>query len=145
MLNLAKKYPIELYFTKAKIIPHVQNSDNVIVYDFCDDKRLIPNIDLLITQGGLGTVTTGIRSGVPMMVLPLFWYNMPQAIKVSRYGNGLSLNSLEEQVAKIEENFVKLTTTTSYLERAKSIQKEFTSYGGSRKAADLISKLVSNQ
>ena len=99
----------------------------------------------MITQGGLGTVTTGIRSGVPMMVLPLFWYNMPQAIKVSRYGNGLSLNSLEEQVAKIEENFVKLTTTTSYLERAKSIQKEFTSYGGSRKAADLISKLVSNQ
>jgi len=140
--RLAEKYPIDLFMTKGKIIPEIHADGNVTVYEFCEDKKIIPNMDLLITQGGLGTLTTGIRGGVPMIVMPLFWYNMPQAIKVNRYGNGLSLNNLDEQLHSLDETFEEVTSNSSYKEKARDLQKQFVSYGGSKRAADLICDLV---
>jgi len=140
--KLAEKYPIDLFMTKGRIIPDINGNKNIKIYDFCDDKQIIPNMDLLITQGGLGTVTNGIRGAVPMIVMPLFWYNIPQSIKVERYGNGLSLNSLDKQITLLDKTFEEITSNNKYQERAYKLQKKFESFGGSVRAADLICDLV---
>ena len=98
VINLAKTHNITLHMTRGNIIPDIPAKESVIIYDFCDDKKMLPEMDVLITQGGLGTVTNGIRAGKPLLVLPLMWYNQPQAIKVERYGNGLVIKTLNEQL-----------------------------------------------
>jgi UDP:flavonoid glycosyltransferase YjiC (YdhE family) len=67
---------------------------------------------------------------------------MPQSIKVERYGNGLSLNSLDKQINLLDKTFEEITSNTKYQEKANKLQKKFESFGGSVRAADLICDLI---
>ncbi len=142
VLRLAEEQPIYLHITKGRIIPHIDALKNVTIYDFCEDKKLIPEMDILITQGGLGTVTNGIRAGKPLIVMPLFWYNEPQAIKVARYGNGISIRNLDDQKKHLTETFKILTSDNTYTQKALELREKYASFGGSKKAADLITELI---
>jgi len=141
VVNLAKTHNINLHMTKGKIIPNITAGENIIVYDFCDDKKMLLEMDILITQGGLGTVTNGIRAGKPLLVLPLIWYNQPQAIKTERYGNGLSLKTLDEQIMYLDNTFEKLISNQQFHLQALKLRDNYSSLGGSKKAAELITGL----
>lgn len=139
VISAAKAFKdVNFHITKSRIMPEVEELENVFVYDFCDDKKMVGKMHLLLTQGGLGTVTNGIRAAVPQIVMPLFWYNMPQAIKVAKYGNGIALFDLDEQVRGLENAIGQVLSNGRFAKKSVELWENFLSYGGSRAAADLI-------
>jgi len=141
VLTLATLYSIELHVMKANLLPSLSIPDSVQVHDFVDDKQLLPQMDLLITQGGLGTVVKGIRAGLPMIVLPLLFANFPQAEKVQNYGNGKAIIGLENQQSELNIALEEMLDDTDFKDKALELREDFISMGGSIKAANLIEEL----
>jgi UDP:flavonoid glycosyltransferase YjiC (YdhE family) len=44
---------------------------NVQLFEWVDHNALLPEVDLVVTHGGHGTVTTALRYGVPVVCLPM--------------------------------------------------------------------------
>lgn len=142
VLSLVDKYNIYLYLTRGLLLPNMKVPDNVEVFDFTDDKQILTEMDVMISQGGLGTVTNGIRAGVPMIVTPLFFANQPQAKRVERYGNGKAVLGIDNQVQHLGEALEEILDDPSYQQKASQLREEFAQLGGSKQAANIIEQKI---
>ncbi len=126
ILNLAKNNPdIHFHISIAKGLFTFNKLPNVIIYDFVDQKKLFPDMDLIITQGGMGTVNEAIRAGIPILDIPVFFGNYAQGEEIQAFGNGIFLRTLDEQKELLEKSFIELLENNFYRERAKKLQQMF--------------------
>jgi len=140
ILRLAKeKKNLNLYITAANILQGIKIPKNVKFYTFTNDSVLFPEMDIIISQGGVGTATKAIRSGIPLVVVPLFFSNYAIAKKTEKYGNGKALfpdnfsySNLQKIITDIVNNY------EEYKNKADKLQENFESLGGSEKAADIL-------
>ena len=130
---------LKIYITAANILPKIRIPKNVKLFDFTDDYNLFPKMNIIISQGGVGTVTKAIRAGVPLIVVPLLFANYALAKKVEKYGNGKSLlpdifnySNLQTVIRDVINQY------ESYKNTANKLQKNFANLGGSEKAANIV-------
>src|SRR5882724_6056156 len=66
---------------------------NVISVPFVPHSLLLPRCDALITHAGAGSLITGIMAGLPMVLVPLFGDQPPNAACAVRAGAGIILDA----------------------------------------------------
>jgi len=66
---------------------------NVISVPFVPHSLLLPRCDALITHAGAGSLITGIMAGLPMVLVPLFGDQPPNAACAVRAGAGIMLDA----------------------------------------------------
>jgi len=136
---IAQDSEIELHTNNLNGV--VSTPRGTIVHKFVDELHQMGTFDVLIAQGGYGTISKGIRAGIPILIASLFIGNSLQAYRIQKYGNGISLN-LEEQTS---HNFAisirKLLNENSFRAKAEELKESYTNLGGSRKATELILNL----
>jgi MGT family glycosyltransferase len=65
---------------------------NVIAVPFVPHSLLLPRCDAFITHAGAGGLITGIMTGLPMVFVPLFGDQPPNAICAAKAGTGIVLD-----------------------------------------------------
>jgi hypothetical protein len=97
---------------------------------------------LLISQGGYGTISKGIRAGIPIIITPLFIGNSLQAKRIKSYGNGIVLDLEKQNVLELQRAITEINSNPDYTIKAEKLKKEYSFLGGSRRASELILNLL---
>jgi UDP:flavonoid glycosyltransferase YjiC (YdhE family) len=119
---------------------NVSPAKSIITHQYVDELNKMGSFKLLIAQGGYGTISKGIRAGIPILITPLFIGNSLQAQRINDYGNGIALFNGEQTADNFIESAKELLENKKYDLRAEQLKKEYADLGGSSRAADLILK-----
>jgi UDP:flavonoid glycosyltransferase YjiC (YdhE family) len=91
---------------------------------------LMPKVDVLVTNGGYGTVNQALAAGVPIVVAGTTEDKLEIAARVAWSGAGLDLKSDMPGEAALMDAIDALLTAPAYRQTAREISASFTSYDG---------------
>jgi UDP:flavonoid glycosyltransferase YjiC (YdhE family) len=98
--------------------------DGVRVVDMLPLHLALPDCDLLVSQGGAGTVMTGVAAGVPQLVVPNLPDQVLNAQRLAAYGAGLLLPSEEATPEGIRTAAAAVLYSPGHREAARSLRDE---------------------
>lgn len=137
--------PYQCMITTAGLAKMESLPSNIHVVEFAPGEKLMAKADLVICQGGNGTVYQALRSGVPILGYPTMHdqhFNMDQ---VERLGMGtrMSLYPFDADTLRAEADRI-VSGRTQYRSVAESLKPEFEKYPGEKAAALAIDRHLRN-
>lgn len=122
---ILKNKDIDFYVTLGNNTFDIDKEENVHLYDFVNEKELFPKMDVIISQGGMGTINKAIRAGVPIIDVPVFFGNYAQGKEIQKYGNGIFLRTINKQNKYLNNSLRRIINKKSYKEKSKKLQEKF--------------------
>jgi UDP:flavonoid glycosyltransferase YjiC (YdhE family) len=117
----------------------VSMPDEVEVLAFADHDRLMPECSIVISHGGLGTVTRALAHGVPVLVLPLGRDQAFNASRVEDLGAGIALPETSP-ADRIRAAIRTLLTDGSFRAAAAGAARRIAREQPDRRAADALER-----
>jgi len=118
---------------------------NVRVERFIPYARLMPKVDLLLTNGGFGSVQIALANGVPIVAIGKTEEKPELVNRVNWSRVGVGLKSLQPSETQIRDAVTRVLTNPSYAIRAASIRHEMSGLNAPLRAADLLEELVQQE
>jgi MGT family glycosyltransferase len=116
--------------------------DNVRVERFIPYARLMPKIDVLVTNGGFGSVQIALAHGVPIVAIGKT-EEKPELINRINWSRvGIGLKQLMPTETQVRDIVTRVLTNPSYAIRAASIRHEMAGLDAPVRAADLLEQLI---
>ena len=106
---------------------------------------LFPRTDVVVTNGGTGTVLAALAAGIPLLIVPMAWDQHDNAWRVSEAGAGIRLPSKRCTPKNIREAVGRLLSEESFRRNARRLATDFARYGGPARAAELLADLAPAQ
>jgi MGT family glycosyltransferase len=116
--------------------------DNVRAVQFIPYAELMPHVDLLITNGGYGTVQHALSFGIPIVVAGATEDKPEVAARVAWSGAGVRLRTQSPTVEDLAAAIQSVQSDPRYRARAAAIAQEMKSHDAPRTAADLMEELA---
>ena len=115
---------------------------NVRVERFVPYAELMPHIDLLITNGGYGTVQQALAYGVPIVVAGATEDKPENAARIAWSGVGVRIKAQSPEPARLLAAVRQALEQPRYRLRAQAIAAEMAGYDAARTAADLLEQVA---
>jgi MGT family glycosyltransferase len=115
---------------------------NARIASFLPYGQIMPEIDLLITNGGYGTVNMAISHGIPVISAGLTEDKEEVSAHVQWSGAGIDLRTNHATPEAIKHAVDEIFTQPSYGERAQRLSLEFASHDVEAELLSLIEKCV---
>ena len=115
---------------------------NVRVERFVPYAQLMPHVDLLITNGGYGTVQQALAHGVPMVVAGATEDKPENAARIAWSGVGVRIKAQSPDPARLLAAAREALKQPRYRLRAQAIAAEMATYDAARTGADLLETLA---
>lgn len=115
--------------------------DNFKVENMVDQIKVLQSTDVFITHCGMNSVNESLYYGVPMVLFPQQSEQGAVAKRVSDLGAGIILKNNNKDL--IKESALMIINNKGYKDKAIEIGKSFRKAGGPKKAADVISNIIS--
>jgi MGT family glycosyltransferase len=115
---------------------------NVRVERFVPYAQLMPHVDLLITNGGYGTVQQALANGVPIVVAGATEDKPENAARIAWSGVGVRIKAQSPQPARLLAAVREALGQPRYRARAQAIAAEMAGYDAARTGADLLEQLA---
>jgi MGT family glycosyltransferase len=109
---------------------------------FLDYGALLPRLDLLVTNGGYGTVSLALRAGVPIVSAGLTEDKAEVGARVAWSGIGVHLASKAASVEAVREGVKQVLGTPAYRERARAMAASFAAVDTRREIFSILDRLV---
>ena len=109
---------------------------------FLDYEALLPRLDLLVTNGGYGTVSLALRAGVPIVSAGLAEDKAEVGARVAWSGVGVHLASKAPGVEAVREGVERALGTPAYGERARAMAASFAEVDTRREIFSILDRLV---
>jgi MGT family glycosyltransferase len=116
---------------------------NTRVVSFLPYAQILPEIDLLITNGGYGTVNMAIAHGVPIVSAGLTEDKDEVNAHVQWSGAGIDLITNQPTPDAIKAAVDTLLTQPQYRERAQQLAREFATHNAEAELLNLIEACIS--
>ncbi|HWD38015.1 MAG TPA: glycosyltransferase [Fimbriimonas sp.] len=116
--------------------------ENVIVEQFVPYAHLMPKVDLLLTNGGYGSVQIALTHGVPVLAFGASEDKAEIANRISWSGVGLGIRTKTPTGAQILRSVREILGSTSYKERAAAMRKELAECDAAQTSGDLLEQLL---
>ena len=126
----------------AESIP-VAIPSNARIASFLPYAQIMPEIDLLITNGGYGTVNMAISHGIPIISAGLTEDKEEVSAHVQWSGAGIDLRTNQATPEAIRHAVDEIFTQPGYRERAQQLSLEFASHDVEAELLSLIEECVS--
>lgn len=119
-------------------------SPNVAVFQAVPQLKVLQRAAIMITHGGLNSITESILHGVPMIVYPLndLWDQNGNSARVLFHGIGLRGNIVHDSQAKISSRIHTLLNDESIKGKIARMSAEYNQLNNSTMGADLIERLL---
>ena len=116
--------------------------DNARVAQFRPSDWLMPKLDLVITNGGYGSVTHALSLGIPLVQAGTTEDKREVAIRIATSGAGVALSTGEPTPLEIRAAVRQVLNSRSYKLSAGALALEFHTYDVRRQIGPLIGKLT---
>jgi MGT family glycosyltransferase len=115
---------------------------NVRVERFVPYAHLMPHVDLLLTNGGYGSIQIALAHGVPVIAIGKTEDKAEIANRVEWAGVGIGLKVRIPTVAQIRDAVTRVITTPTYAARAEAMRYELAGLDAATSGADLLEELA---
>jgi MGT family glycosyltransferase len=115
---------------------------NVRVERFVPYAQLMPHVDLLITNGGYGTVQQALAHGVPTVVAGATEDKPENAARIAWSRVGVRIRAQSPEPARLLAAVREVLEQPRYRQRAQAIAAEMAGYDAARTGADLLEQLA---
>jgi UDP:flavonoid glycosyltransferase YjiC (YdhE family) len=115
---------------------------NARVECFLPYHELLPHVDVLVTNGGYGTVQQALAHGVPIVVAAATEEKPENAARIAWSGVGVRIRALSPAPDWIRAAVRRVLDRPRYRERAQAISREMGRYDAPRTGADLLEQLA---
>jgi MGT family glycosyltransferase len=109
---------------------------------FLDYEALLPRLDLLVTNGGYGTVSLALRAGVPIVSAGLAEDKAEVGARIAWSGVGVHLASKAAGVEAVRGGVEQVLGTPAYRERARAMAASFAAVNTRREIFSILDHLV---
>lgn len=116
--------------------------NNVHVEQFIPYYYLMPHVDVMVTNGGFGSVQMALSNGVSLIVAGATEEKPEIAARVAWAGVGINLKTGTPSEAQIRNAVRTILRDPRYKHNTQRLQAEFKHYNGPHRAADLIEQLL---
>jgi UDP:flavonoid glycosyltransferase YjiC (YdhE family) len=134
--------PMQVILTTGASGRGPKSNPNLHLVRWVSHTELLPQLDLMITTGGLATVQTTLRAGVPMIVVPTEWDKPDIARSVVETGAGVRLAPKDCTPERLREMVQHVLATPSIKQNSQRMAGVFAQYGGPLAAAKLLEELA---
>jgi MGT family glycosyltransferase len=117
---------------------------NARVSEFIPFDRVLHRIDVLVTNGGYGTVTMALAAGVPMVVAGLTEDKAEISTRVAWSGSGINLATNTPAPESIRKAVRAVLDNPDYRHQAQRLAAEFATYDTKSEVLHLVKDLVSS-
>jgi len=104
--------------------------------------RLLPHVDVMVTNGGYGGTQLALAHGVPLVVAGETEDKREVAARVQWSGAGINLRKHRPHPEAVREAVREVLTNSIYRDNAKRIQADFAQYDAPTRAAELLEALA---
>lgn len=118
---------------------------NVRVERFVPYKALMPYVDLLVTNGGYGSIQIALAHGVPVIAIGKTEDKAEIANRVQWSGVGVGVKTLVPTEAQIRQAVTRVLTTPTYAARAEAIRYEMAGLDAAQSGAGLLEELAGDE
>jgi UDP:flavonoid glycosyltransferase YjiC (YdhE family) len=115
---------------------------NARIASFLPYAQIMPEIDLLITNGGYGTVNMAIAHGIPVISAGLTEDKEEVSAHVQWSGAGIDMRTNQATPEAIRQAVEEIFTQPDYRERAQQLSIEFASHDVEAELLSLIEECV---
>ncbi len=115
---------------------------NARVAPFVPFEPLMPYVDAMVTNGGYGGVTCGLRSGVPLVVAGASEEKPEVARRVEYSGAGVDLRTGSPSPQQVRSGVLRVLTDPAYRAAAEKVSADLHGYDGPTLAANLLVELA---
>ncbi|WP_322778115.1 glycosyltransferase [Frankia sp. Cas4] len=115
---------------------------NVRVERFVPYHRLLPHVDVMVTNGGFNGVNAALAHAVPLVVAGASEEKADVAARVRWAGVGIALGRRTLTPQRIRRAVGAVLADTRYRQAAARLREEYLGHDGPRRAAELIEGLI---
>jgi MGT family glycosyltransferase len=115
---------------------------NTVASQHLDFSKVLPNVDVLVTFGGYGTVTQALNFGVPMVVAGQTEDKPENGARVAWTGTGLYLRTDNPTIHQVRGAVEYVLSEPKYREAALKMALEFRSFNAAREIRYVLGTLV---
>ena len=112
--------------------------ENFFVTDYAPGSKLMEKSDVVVCQGGNGTIYQAMSKGVPIIGIPTMHDQEFNLDRVVDLGIGIHLSELKFKPSDLVEAVEKVLTYKSYKENSNKYEKIIEKYDAPQKGAELI-------
>ncbi|WP_337269462.1 glycosyltransferase [Oryzifoliimicrobium ureilyticus] len=119
--------------------PHYENVRAATYLPF---EWLLPKVDVLVTNGGYGTVNQALSFGIPLVTAGLTEDKADVNARVTWSGAGIDLKTNAPEATDIREAVLTVLGEPEYRAHASSLAKEFSSFDSRSAILDIVKDLT---
>lgn len=116
--------------------------DNTYVAEHVPHDRLLPKVDVMVTNGGYGAVQRALASGVPIVVAGSTEDKPEVAARVEWAGAGINLKTGTPSPAHVRSAVARIRTDDRYLRNARRLEAAFARRDGVAEIAALVDEVI---
>jgi len=116
--------------------------DNARVTAFLPYEQVLPKVDLLITNGGYGTVNMALAHGIPIVSGGLTEDKEEVSATVQWSGAGIDLRTNQANPEMVRSAARQILDSSVYRDRARELAEEFAQHDTEAKLLDLLEACV---
>jgi MGT family glycosyltransferase len=105
-------------------------------------RSVIERANVVVTNGGPGSVLTALAAGVPLVVVPTTWEKPETAARVVAAGAGVKISPTKCTPEALRRAVQQVLNTPSFHENARRLARSLQQAGGPPRAADLLEQFV---
>jgi MGT family glycosyltransferase len=115
---------------------------NARVADFLPFERLLSRVDVVVSNGGYGTVNMSLKAGIPLVVAGLTEDKADITARVAWSGAGINLATNEASSAAVRNAVRAILNKPAYRQHAKRLAAEFATYDTEEEVLRLVEGCV---
>lgn len=115
---------------------------NTFIAPYVPFGNLLPQVDLLVANGGFGSIQNALAHGIPVVVGGATEDKMEVAARVEYSGTGINLRSQKPTPAAILKAVQTILANPSYKQNAQRLQAEYLGYDPAVLTVDYVEAMV---
>jgi MGT family glycosyltransferase len=117
---------------------------NARVERFIPHARLLPHVDVMVTNGGFGGISNALTHGVPLVGAGDSQEKPEVLARLAWSGAGINLKTAKPTPNQVGAAVRRVLDTPSYRENARRIQSDLAQHDGPREAVELLEQLAAS-
>ncbi|HVX11022.1 MAG TPA: glycosyltransferase [Pirellulales bacterium] len=113
----------------------------VVAFDYARFSALFPRAAAIVHHGGVGTTGLAMRSGRPMLVMPVAWDQPDNAARVRRLGIARVISRRRYTPQRVAAELRQLLTEPGYAQRAQQVAEQMRHEDGVEAACNALENL----
>ena len=116
--------------------------ENVRLEAWAPHSALFPKVDVVVTNGGSGTVRGALQAGIPLVVVPMEWDQLDNAQRIVESGAGVRLPLRKCSPERLRAAVENVLADPRYRRNAERMAEDFARHPQAAGAAQLLEDLV---